>query len=209
MANAYQARLTRNEGKLFTFLDHDGVPWNNNPAEHAVKAFAYFRRTTDGLMGEEGLSDYLVLLSVQQTCKYRGVSFLEFLLSQEEDVEAYCRRGRRKNPPPTIEVYPEGFSRMSRSERIGHWRLEVLAYLRDRAESGASFLDIADHCVGLIRGGTLVTAVSADDRRRVDQNLAQSLNGRKRAGEVDQAPDRLFRITVRGLAWLEQQGRLS
>jgi predicted RecB family nuclease len=114
LANAYQARLTRNEGKLFTFLDHDGVPWNNNPAEHAVKAFACFRRTTDGQMREEGLSDYLVLLSVQQTCKYRGVSFLEFLLSQEEDVEAFCLRRRRKNPPPTIEVYPEGYSRMGR-----------------------------------------------------------------------------------------------
>ncbi len=48
-----------------------------------------------------------------------------------------------------------------------------------------------------------MTAVSADDRPRMDQNLAQFLNGRKRAGEVDQAPDRLFRITVRGLAWLE------
>jgi hypothetical protein len=223
MANAYQARLTRNEGKLFTFLDHDGVPWNNNPAEHGVKALASFRRTTDGLMGEEGLSDYLVLLSVQQTCKRRGVGFLEFLLSQEEDVEAFRRRGRRKNPPPTIEVYPEGFSRMCRKqlgehddtnrsgtgERIGHWRPSVLAYLRDRAESGASFHDIADHCVALVRRGTLVTALSADDRRRVEQNLAQFLNGRKKAGEVDQAPDRLFRITVPGLAWLERQGRLS
>jgi len=54
-----------------------------------------------------------------------------------------------------------------------------------------------------------VTAVSADDRRCVDQNLAQFLNGRKKAGEVDQTPDRLFRITVRGLAWLERQRRLS
>jgi hypothetical protein len=120
MANAYQARLTRNEGKLFTFLDHDGVPWNNNPAEHAIKAFACFRRTTDGLMGEEGLTDYLVLLSVQQTCKYRGVSFLEFLLSQEEDVEAFCWLGRGKNPPPTIGVYPEGFSRMGRNQSRVH-----------------------------------------------------------------------------------------
>jgi hypothetical protein len=114
IANAYQERLARNEGKLFTFLGHDGVPWNNNPAEHAVKAFAYFRRTADGLMREEGLSDYLVLLSVQQTCRYRGVSFLEFLLSHEEDVEAFCRRGRSKNPPPTIELYPEGYSRTGR-----------------------------------------------------------------------------------------------
>jgi hypothetical protein len=44
---------------LFTFLDHDGVPWNNNNAEHAVKAFAYYRRVFDGMMGEDGLSDYL------------------------------------------------------------------------------------------------------------------------------------------------------
>jgi hypothetical protein len=33
-------------------------------------------------MREQGLSDYLVLLRVYQTCKYRGVSFLKFLLSQ-------------------------------------------------------------------------------------------------------------------------------
>jgi hypothetical protein len=117
LASAYQASLTRNEGKLFTFLDFDGVPWNNNPAEHAIKAFACFRRTTDGLMREDGLSDYLALLSVQQTCKYRGVNFLEFLLSQEEDVEGFCRRGRRRTPPPTIEVYPEGYSRMGRKIR--------------------------------------------------------------------------------------------
>ena len=58
-------------------------------------------------MGEEGLSDHLVLLSVQQTCKYRGVNFLKFLLSREEDVGTYCER--KKNAPPAIEVYPPGF----------------------------------------------------------------------------------------------------
>jgi hypothetical protein len=114
VARAYQARFARTGGKLFTFLDHDGVPWNNNPAENAVKAFAYYRRLSDGLMSEEGLSDYLVLLSVQQTCKYRGVSFLKFLLSQEEDIEAYCRHGRNRNPTAVLEVYPDGFSRTHR-----------------------------------------------------------------------------------------------
>jgi hypothetical protein len=104
VATAYQARLVKYEGKLFTFLEHDGVPWNNNPAEHAVKAFAQFRRITDGMMSERGLSDYLVLLSVQQTCKYRGVSFFEFLRSREEDVAAFCDRPRRKRPPAAMEV---------------------------------------------------------------------------------------------------------
>jgi hypothetical protein len=110
VARGYQTRLARTERKLFTFLNHDGIPWNNNPAEHAMKAFAYYRRLCDGMMGEEGLSDYLVLLSVQQTCEYRGVSFLNFLLSQEVDVEAYSLRGRRKRAPSTLEVYPGNFS---------------------------------------------------------------------------------------------------
>ena len=28
VAEGYQKRLHKNEGRLFTFLDHDGVPWN-------------------------------------------------------------------------------------------------------------------------------------------------------------------------------------
>src|SRR5262249_58405953 len=105
LAEGYQQRLVKNEGKLFTFLDHDGVPWNNNNAEHAIRAFADYRTISDGKMKEPGLSDYLVLLSVYQTCKYRAVSFLKFLLSGEDDVEAYCRRNR-KNKPPCIQSYP-------------------------------------------------------------------------------------------------------
>lgn len=112
LAESYQKRFLKNEGRLFTFLDHDGVPWNNNTAEHAIKAFARFRELYDGQMGEEGLLEYLVLLSVQQTCKYRGVRFLKFLLSRDEDVGAYC--DRKRNGPSAIEVYPDGFSRTHR-----------------------------------------------------------------------------------------------
>jgi hypothetical protein len=32
-AESYQSRLAKNEDKLFTFLRHDGVPWNNNNAK--------------------------------------------------------------------------------------------------------------------------------------------------------------------------------
>jgi hypothetical protein len=109
LAESYQKRLLKNEGRLFTFLDHDGLPWNNNMAEHAIKAFARFRELYDGMMGEEGLQEYLVLLSVHQTCEYRGISFLKFLLSRDEDVAAYCER--KQNGPSAIEVYPDGFSR--------------------------------------------------------------------------------------------------
>ncbi len=114
LAEGYQKRLHKNEGRLFTFLDHDNIPWNNNVAEHAIKAFARFRELYDGQMSEEGLSEHLVLLSVQQTCKYRGVSFLKFLLSREEDDGTFYERRRKSNEPPAIEVYPDSFSRTHR-----------------------------------------------------------------------------------------------
>ena len=74
-AEALRARLLKYRDKLFTFLRHDGVAWNNNNAENAIKRFAYYREGTVGCLKETGLADYLVLLSLYQTCRYRGVSF--------------------------------------------------------------------------------------------------------------------------------------
>jgi hypothetical protein len=108
-AEALRARLIKYQDKLFTFINHDGVPWNNNNAEHAIKQFAYYRGNTNGLLAETGMSDYLLLLSICQTCHYKGVSFLKFLLSRERDVDAFCDRPHRKRQSPTIEVYPKGF----------------------------------------------------------------------------------------------------
>ncbi|MEA3072264.1 MAG: transposase [Alphaproteobacteria bacterium] len=36
--------IEKNEGQLFTFLNYDGVSWNNNNAEHAMRAFTRFSR---------------------------------------------------------------------------------------------------------------------------------------------------------------------
>ncbi len=90
------------------------MPWNNNPGEHAVKAFAWLREVTDGQMSKERLSDILVLLSIRQTCKYRGIIFLKFLLSGEEDIDVYCCKGRKKIRSVDLEIYPSGFSRGGR-----------------------------------------------------------------------------------------------
>jgi predicted RecB family nuclease len=91
-------RLEKNRDKLFTFLSYDGVPWNNNNAEHAVKPFAALRQVIGGITTEKGLHDYLVLLSLCQTCKYMGVDFLAFLRSGEKDIAAFADsvRGRRR-----------------------------------------------------------------------------------------------------------------
>jgi Transposase IS66 family len=62
-------RLQKNRNTMFTFLDFDDVPWNNNNAEHAIKAFATLRRVIDGTTSERGIRDFLVLLSLCETCK--------------------------------------------------------------------------------------------------------------------------------------------
>ena len=78
-------RFERNRNTLFTFLKYDGVPWNNNNAEHAIKAFAGLRDVVAGSSTEKGTDEYLTLLSVCQTCKCSGLDFLNFLRSGEKD----------------------------------------------------------------------------------------------------------------------------
>ncbi len=78
IAAKYRKRFDKNRTSLFTFLEHDGVPWNNNNAEHAIKALADLRNVIGGTSSPKGIREYLVLLSVCQTCKYRGTDFLEF-----------------------------------------------------------------------------------------------------------------------------------
>jgi hypothetical protein len=58
VTQGYVKRLLKYQDKLFTFLNHDGVPWNNNNAEHAVKKFADYREIADGQFSESGLKEY-------------------------------------------------------------------------------------------------------------------------------------------------------
>jgi predicted RecB family nuclease len=90
VGSKWRARLERDREKLFAFLSHDGVPWNNNNAEHAIKAFARLRRAIEGLSTPKGIEEYLILLSVCQTCKYSGVDFLDFLRSGETDIGTFA-----------------------------------------------------------------------------------------------------------------------
>jgi hypothetical protein len=93
-------RLEKNRDKLFTFLTFDGVPWNNNNAEHAVKPFAKLRQVFGASSTEKGIREYLVLLSLCETCKYMGLDFLDFLRSGETDIHAFAAsRQRRKRRP--------------------------------------------------------------------------------------------------------------
>jgi hypothetical protein len=90
-ANKLKQRFERNREKLFTFLHYDGVPWNNINAEHAIKSFARLRDIIAGSSTKKGIEEYLTLLSVAESCKYRGVDFFDFLRSGETDIATFAR----------------------------------------------------------------------------------------------------------------------
>jgi len=79
-AKKFQHRIDKYGLRLFTFLDYNDVPWNNNNAEHAIKAFARYRRFADGRFTKKSVRDYLTLLSIVQTCEYKCKNDLQFLL---------------------------------------------------------------------------------------------------------------------------------
>ncbi len=91
----YQKRMLKYRDKLFTFLDNDGVPWNNNNAEVAIKRFASRRRIMGASFTAKGIQDYLLFLSIYQTCRNKNVSFLRFLRSGLLDLDAFIDGGGR------------------------------------------------------------------------------------------------------------------
>ncbi|MDQ3257211.1 MAG: IS66 family transposase [Acidobacteriota bacterium] len=94
IAGKYKKRFEKNRDRLFTFLNHDGIPWNNNNAEHAIKAFAMLRNVIRGTSSAKGIREYLTLLSVCETCKYKGANFLDFLRSGEKDIDEFIEKGK-------------------------------------------------------------------------------------------------------------------
>jgi Transposase IS66 family len=110
-------RLQKNRNKLFTFLEFDGVPWNNNNAEHAVKAFALLRHVVEGPTTEKGIREFLVLLSLCET----NVNFLEFLLSGSKDVDRFAnsKSGRRRSRTSSYPYAAAGIRKERTNTRNG------------------------------------------------------------------------------------------
>ncbi len=93
IAAKYKVRFKKNKSRLFTFLDYDGIPWNNNNAEHAIKAFARIRKALSGLATPDSLRRTLLLLSIRQTLRNRNISFLEFLKSGKCSLNDFLQGG--------------------------------------------------------------------------------------------------------------------
>jgi hypothetical protein len=95
----FQKRLQRYRDTLFTFLQEDGIPWQNNMAERALRHIAVQRKIS-GSFFEQSTHHFLLLLGLAQTCQFQGKSFLKFLLSKEQDIDAFTspRRVRISRP---------------------------------------------------------------------------------------------------------------
>ena len=88
LAIKYQKRFERYQESLFTFLEYDSIPWHNNTAERALRHIA-IQEKISGAFFESGVTAYLTLLGIMQTCRFQGKSFLKFLISGEKDVDAF------------------------------------------------------------------------------------------------------------------------
>jgi len=97
----YQKRFKRYKESLFTFLDQDFIPWNNNAAERAIRHLAVQRKIS-GRFFEQLTHKYLLLLGIAQTCKFQDKSFLKFLISKEKDVDKFKTPKRLKISKPVV-----------------------------------------------------------------------------------------------------------
>jgi len=92
----YQKRFIRYRDNLFTFLEQDGIPWNNNAAERAIRPFAIQRDISKSPFHASVLRNYLVLLGIRQTCRFQNKSFFKFLFSGEIELENFGSGKRRR-----------------------------------------------------------------------------------------------------------------
>lgn len=65
-------RLRRHQHDLFTFLDQEGVPFDNNHAERSIRPAVILRKNSYGNRSQRGADCQAVFMSVFRTLKQRG-----------------------------------------------------------------------------------------------------------------------------------------
>lgn len=81
----YQTRLKKYWTNLFTFVEFDNIPWNNNMAERGLRHLAVQRKISTHFNNAADV--YLLFLGIMQTCRFQKKSFLKFLLSGKKTFE--------------------------------------------------------------------------------------------------------------------------
>jgi hypothetical protein len=103
----YQKRFERYRNSLFTFLELDGIPWNNNTAERGIRHLAV-QRLISGSFYKAAVPNYLLLLGISQTCRFQDKSFLKFMISEELDIDAFKAGKRLRISKPVGTPHPPG-----------------------------------------------------------------------------------------------------
>ena len=88
LPNKYRTRFIKYQDSLFTFLEHDEMPWHNNTAERSLRHLAVQRKISR-IFFESVAHQHLLLLGIMQTCKFQNKSFLKFLLSGNQDIDQF------------------------------------------------------------------------------------------------------------------------
>jgi transposase len=83
-------RLRRYRDALFTFLDHPGVPSDNNHAEREIRPVVIIRKNSLCNRSENGARVQAILMSVYRTLKLRGLDPLDTIVAALKD---YVRTG--------------------------------------------------------------------------------------------------------------------
>jgi transposase len=89
-------RLRRHQSDLFTFLDHDGVPFDNNHAEREVRPAVIIRKNSYGNRSEVGADAQAVLMTVFRTLKQRGHQPMQTIV---QALRAYVLTGNLPSLP--------------------------------------------------------------------------------------------------------------
>ena len=91
-------KVTRQEPRILTFVEHPGAPCHNNYGEFLIRIGVLKRKISGGSVSAEGANAYAVLLTVYVTCKLRGISFPKYM---KESLRHYIRTGN----PMSLGIY--------------------------------------------------------------------------------------------------------
>jgi transposase len=90
-------RLVKYRGDLFTFLDQEGVPPDNNTAEREIRPAVIIRKNSLCNRSEDGADMQAVLMSIYRTLKLRGHDPIRTIVAA---LGEYLRTGKVPPLPP-------------------------------------------------------------------------------------------------------------
>ena len=98
-------RLDKYRDSIFTFLDYDAVPFENNHAERQIRPAVVLRKNSQSNRSEKGAATQSVLMSVYRTLKLRGHYPLAVIAGALRD---YVRTGKLPSLPDAVDAVADG-----------------------------------------------------------------------------------------------------